>query len=352
MTITSEAFGNVLGETVELYTLTNPGGLEVKITNFGGIVTSNKAPDREGDLADVVLGYDAFGDYVNDPNYFGAICGRYGNRIARGRFRLDGEGYDLAINNAPNHLHGGNTGFNKRVWKAVPARVKDGVALTLKYVSPDGEENYPGTLDVDVTYVLTKDNDLRIEYAAKTDQTTPVNLTHHGYFNLAGAGNGTVLGHELSIEAERYTPTDKTLIPTGQLAPVEGTPLDFTTPKSIGRDIGDRHEQLEYGNGFDHNFVLDGARGNRATLAATVVEPESGRRMEVFTTEPGIQLYTANHLDGNAGRRGETYSKYGAFCLETQHFPDSPNQLGFPTTILIPGKEYTQTTIYRFSVVD
>jgi aldose 1-epimerase len=205
---------------------------------------------------------------------------------------------------------------------------------------------------VEVTYVLTEGDDLRIEYSAKADQATPVNLTHHGYFNLAGAGNGTIMGHELSIEAKRYTPTDRTMIPTGQLAPVEGTPLDFRSAKAIGRDIGDRDEQLEYADGFDHNFVLDGARGNHASLAATVVEPKSGRKMEVFTTEPGIQLYTANHLDGNAGRLGETYSKYGAFCLETQHFPDSPNHPEFPSTILRPGEEYTQATIYRFSTVD
>ncbi|MEM8953633.1 MAG: aldose epimerase family protein [Verrucomicrobiota bacterium] len=352
MTISSEPFGSVKGVPVELYTMRNPGGIEVQVTNFGGAVTSIKVPDRDGNLADVVLGYDTFGDYANDPNYFGAICGRYANRIARGRFDLDGVAYDLAINNAPNHLHGGNTGFDKRVWKASSARVKDGVAITLRYDSPDGEENYPGNLKVVVTYVLTKSNDLRIEYSAQTDEATPVNLTHHGYFNLRGAGNGTIAGHELTIEADRYTPTDKTLIPTGELAPVEGTPFDFRKAKPIGRDIGDRNDQLSIADGYDQNFVLNGGSSRRPALAATVREPRSGRKMEVFTTEPGIQLYTANHLDGNGGRRGESYSKYGAFCLEAQHFPDSPNQEGFPSTILRPGDEYTQTTVYRFSVDD
>ncbi|MEM7143991.1 MAG: aldose epimerase family protein [Verrucomicrobiota bacterium] len=352
MTVSSEPFGSVKGVPVELYTLRNPDGIEVQITNYGGIVTSIKVPDREGEVTEVVLGYDNFGDYANDPNYFGAICGRYANRIARGKFELEGARYDLAINNAPNHLHGGNTGYNKRVWKGSTSRTKDGVAVTLRYVSPDGEENYPGNLDVEVRYVLTKNDELRIEYSARTDKATPVNLTHHGYFNLRGAGNGTIAGHELQIEAARYTPTDKTLIPTGELAAVEGTPFDFREAKPIGRDIGDRHEQLSTADGYDQNFVLDGGGSNRPRLAATVTEPRSGRRMEVYTTEPGIQLYTANHLDGNAGRRGESYSKYGAFCLETQHFPDSPNQSNFPSTILLPGEEYKQTTVYRFSTVD
>jgi aldose 1-epimerase len=338
-------------DSIKLYTLENKAGMEVKITNYGAIVTSIKVPDRNGKLADIVLGYNDVSDYMNavDKPYFGAIVGRYGNRIAKGKFTLDGEEYDLATNNGENHLHGGVIGFDKVVWNA---EVVGGNAVRFTYLAKDTEEGYPGNLSVAVTYTLTDDNELEIDYRATTDKATPVNLTNHTYFNLKGEGEGTILEHELMINAKGFTPVDKGLIPTGKIVPVAGTPFDFTTAKPIGRDVGQENQQLEFGLGYDHNFVLDkGGREGEMTLAATVYEPASGRFMEVFTEEPGVQFYCGNFLDGRLkGKSGKTYVHRGGFCLETQHYPDSPNQPQFPNTILRPGEVYETRTVYRFSV--
>lgn len=348
--IVKAPFGKVNGTAVDLYTLTNAKGMRTCITNYGGIVTSLLVPDREGKLADVVLGYDSLDEYVKNNPYFGALIGRYGNRIAKGRFTLDGREYKLAQNNNGNHLHGGLKGFDKVLWAAQEVRTKKGPGLRLTYVSKDGEEGYPGKLSVTVTYTLTDANELAIQYQAKTSKPTPVNLTNHSYFNLAGAGTGDILGHLLTLQADRFTPVDAGLIPTGELRPVEGTPFDFRKPTAIGKRIALKDEQLTLGGGYDHNFVLSKKEARGMTLAARVFEPKSGRVMEVLTSEPGVQFYSGNFLDGtNVGKGGKPYKHRYGFCLETQHFPDSPNKPEFPSTFLGPNQSYATTTIYRFS---
>jgi aldose 1-epimerase len=334
------------GTAVDLYTLTNANGMKAKIMTYGGIITELDVPDRDGKLGDVVLGFDDLKGYVAGHPYFGALVGRVANRIAKGKFTLDGKEYKVAVNNGPNALHGGLKGFDKQVWKAEPIKVADGVALKLTYVSKDGEEGYPGELTSTVTYTLTNKNELKIDYKATTDKTTVLNLTNHSYFNLAGPNSGTILDHELMLAADTYTPTDDTLIPTGEIKPVKGTPLDFTKPATIGSRIGELKGEP---GGYDHNFVLRAGDASPA-LAARVYEPKTGRIMEVFTTEPGIQFYTGNFLDGtNKGKGGVVYKKNQGFCLECQHFPDSVNQPKFPTMTLEPGKTYKQTTVYKFS---
>ena len=344
--ITKFNFGKLPdGTAVDQYTLTGDHGAFCKIITYGGTVTELHVPDKTGQLADVVLGFDNLAGYLGPQPYFGAICGRYANRIAKGKFTLDGKTYSLAINNGPNALHGGLKGFDKVVWQATPGESKDGATLKLEYTSADGEEGYPGKLKVTVVYTFTDKNDLHIDYAATTDKPTAINLTNHSYFNLAGAGSGDVFGHELMLTAKNFTPTDDSLIPTGEIKSVKGTPFDFTTAKPIGKDIAQLYSQPH--KGYDHNFVLDNQNKSLA-LAARVTEPKSGRVMEVLTTEPGVQLYTANFLGDTKGKAGKIYKQYGAFCLETQHYPDSVNHHNFPSVILRPGAEYRTTTIYRF----
>jgi len=338
------------GQPVELYRLRTRRGLTATLATYGGIVTSLELPDREGRLADVVLGFDALDGYLSGNPYFGAIVGRYGNRIAKGRFRLENQEHVLAVNFGANHLHGGVRGFDKVVWTAEPLTTEDGPALRLGYASPDGEEGYPGALMASVVYTLTEQGELRIEYAAATDRPTVVNLTHHSYFNLAGHGAGDVLGHLLTIDADRFTPVDDGLIPTGELRGVAGTPFDFREPTAIGARIDEDDPQLATGGGYDHNFVLN-RRQPGLGFAARVHEPRSGRAIEVFTTEPGLHFYSGNLLDGRlTGKGGRHYPRRAGLCLETQHFPDSPNQPGFPTTRLDPGRRYESATVYRFSV--
>lgn len=337
------------GQSVDIYTLTNSRGAEVKITNYGGIVTSLKVPDRTGRLGDVVLGFDDLAAYLKGHPYFGAIIGRYGNRIAKGRFTLNGVEYKLAVNNGANHLHGGVKGFDKVVWNAKPLKVPNGVALELTYLSKDGEEGYPGNLSVKVTYTLTNANELKIEYSATTDKDTVVNLTHHSYFNLAGQGEGDILKHSLFLNANRFTPTDEGSIPTGELRSVRNTPFDFLRMTEIGARINDPDQQLQFSKGYDHNFVLNGKIGTMR-LGARVYEAGTGRVMEVWTTEPGIQFYTGNFLDGTlTGKDGKVYNSRYGFCLETQHYPDSPNQSKFPSTVLRKGTRYHTVTVYKFS---
>jgi len=339
------------GQPVDLFVLTNKNGAEVSITNYGGAVVSIKLPDRSGKFADVVLGYDTIDGYVNDKGYFGVLVGRYGNRIAHAQFVLDGKTYTLAKNNGENSLHGGVKGFNKAVWTAKTLSKKDGQSLELSYLSQDGEEGFPGNLKVTVIYTLTDSNALKIEYSATTDKKTVVNLTNHSYFNLAGQGNGDILGHLLTIEADKFTPVDSGLIPTGEHRDVAGTPFDFRKPTAVGARIDQDDEQLKLGGGYDHNFVLRRSAGSGESLAARVVEPTSGRVLEVWTTEPGVQFYTGNFLDGKtAGKGGVTYPKRSALCLETQHFPDSPNQPKFPSVVLNPGERYHTITTYKFSM--
>ncbi|MDQ3410928.1 MAG: galactose mutarotase [Chloroflexota bacterium] len=343
-----EPFGTVDGEEVTRYTLTNGSGMSVAILTYGGIIQSIMVPSRDGELANVTLGFDSFDGYAAGHPYFGNITGRYANRIAKGTFELEGETYELAINNEPNTLHGGEKGFDKYVWDA--AVLDDGIGVRLSRTSPDGEEGYPGTLEVEVTYTLTDANELQIDYLATTDAPTVVNLTNHAYFNLAGEGNGSILDHELQLMAGNYTPVDETLIPTGEIAAVSGTPMDFTEPHAIGERIRDDFGQLVIGRGYDHNYVLDREDDDTLQLAARVVEPTSGRVLEVLTTEPGIQLYSGNFLDGSViGASGRMYRQGDGFALETQHFPDSPNQPDFPTTVLNPGEEFRSTTVYAFS---
>jgi aldose 1-epimerase len=352
--VPARAFGSLPdGQSVTLYTLEDPAGLRVEVMDYGGTIVRLLAPDRAGHRADVVLGFGTAAEYPARSPYFGALIGRVGNRIAGGRFTLDGREYTLATNNAPAgvrcHLHGGRKGFDKVMWRAQPTVHEGRPALRLNYTSADGEEGYPGALAVEVMYSLTRDNGLRIDYTATTTAPTPVNLTNHTYFNLKGEGAGTVLDHELQIRAQRYTPVDAGLIPTGELAPVAGTPLDFTTARTIGSRIKTDHPQLRFGNGYDHNWALDGT-GGRLALAASVREPASGRVLEVLTTEPGLQFYSGNFLDGKiTGKSGAPYVFRGAFCLETQHFPDAVHQPAFPDTVLRPGQTYRSTTIYRFS---
>jgi aldose 1-epimerase len=345
-----EAWGKTSdGRTVDRYTLTNPAGAEVDIITWGAIVTRIAVPDRTGKKDDVVLGFDTLAGYLGQHPYFGAIVGRYGNRIAKGRFALDGKTYTLATNNGPNSLHGGNKGFDKQVWQARPIASADGQGVELTYVSKDGEEGYPGTLTTKVTYTLTPSSVLRIQYEATTDTDTVLNVTNHSYFNLAGHANGDILKHELQLDADRFTPVDATLIPTGEIRPVAGTPFDFRTPHAIGERINVDDEQIKFGGGYDHNFVLNGQMGT-LRRAARVVEPSTGRVLEVFTTEPGVQFYSGNFLDGSVkGKGGRAYPKRSGFCLETQHFPDSPNHPKFPSTVLKAGDTYKSTTEFRFA---
>jgi aldose 1-epimerase len=349
MSITRQVFGATAdGAAIEIYTLARPGGLEARIMTYGGTLVSLQAPDSAGQRADVVLGFDSLAPYLAGQPFFGALIGRFCNRIAGGRFRLNGVEYTLAQNDGPNHLHGGPQGFDKVIWRTAPGADAGAPTLELAYLSRDGEEGYPGNLDVAVVYTLTADNALRIDYQAATDQDTLVNLTNHSYFNLAGAGD--VLAHELMIPAERFLPVDGHLIPTGERRPVHGTPMDFTRPAAIGAHIHDDDQQLRLASGgYDHTWVLDKAAGALG-LAAEVYDPASGRVLEVFTTQPGVQFYTGNFLDGSlTGKGGRVYQKHHGFCLETQHFPDSPNQPDFPSTVLKPGEIYRQTTIFRCS---
>jgi len=340
------------GQLVKVYTLTNADGVELRAMSYGGIILSLRVPDRDGQFDDVVLGYETLDKYLDESPYFGAIVGRYANRIAEGRFTLNGKTYDLATNNGPNHLHGGSVGFDKRVWAARPFVDEHGTGIEFSYTSPDGEEGYPGTLDTTVRYTLTDDNQLIVYYEATTTEATPVNLSQHTYFNLAGDGSRDVLDHQIRLNANRFTPVDSTLIPTGELRPVADTPFDFTSPTPIGARIDADHTQIEYGGGYDHNFVLDRSAAGKDSLAlaARVVEPQTGRVMTVHTTEPGVQFYTGNFLDSSlTGKDGAVYERRYGFCLETQHFPDSPNQPNFPSTILQPGETYRSRTIFTFS---
>jgi aldose 1-epimerase len=337
------------GKPIDVFTLTN-GRIEMRAMTYGGIILSLKVPDRAGHVTDVVLGFDNPEGYLKPPPppYFGALIGRYGNRIAKGKFTLDGKTYTLAINNPPNHLHGGNRGFDKVLWNAESKETADGVSVIFTRTSPDGEEGYPGALQARVTYTLTPKNELILEYHATTDKATPVNLTQHSYFNLAGDGSGDILSHDLTINADRYTPVDSTLIPTGELAPVTGTPFDFRKPTAIGARIGQDNAQLKNGNGYDHNWVLNGS-GSGLHPAARLADPKSGRSMEISTTEPGLQFYSGNFLDGTiTGKDGHVYKFRNGLCLETQHFPDSPNQPKFPSTILRPGQNYDSKTVLTF----
>jgi len=332
------------GTVIEAFTLRNAKGAMAKVIPYGATLTELWMPDRNGKLGDVVLGFDSLKGYLGSHPYFGSTVGRYANRIAKGKFTLDGQEYTLAINNGPNSLHGGKIGFDRRVWKAEPLREPHAAAVRFTYLSPDGEENYPGNLSVSVTYTLTDENALKLDYSAKTDKATPVNLTNHSYFNLAGSG-GDILGYVLYLNADWFTPVDATLIPTGEIRSVKGTPLDFTKPTPIGAHIA----EIKDIGGYDHNFVINGEPG-KLRLAARVSEPTSGRQMEVWTTEPGVQFYSSIGLDGTiVGKGGIAYKKYGALCLETQHYPDSPNHPNFPSTILRPGESFHSETIYKFS---
>ena len=363
--ITKALFGSLPdGRAATLYTLSNERGLVVKITDFGGIITEIHAPDRDGKHADIVLGYDTVAPYVDASPYFGALIGRYGNRLCAGRFMLDGRRFQLPVNNGANHLHGGEWGYHKVLWKAQPFHDATGVGLTLTHCSVDGEEGYPGRLDVTVVYRLSNElsnelgnelgnesnnaGELVVSFHAVTDQATPVNLTQHSYFNLAGGGD--ILAHQLMLHASRFTPIDATSIPTGALAPVAGTPFDFRTPRAIGETIGVDDEQLRNGSGYDHNFVIDKPRAGMPVLAARVRDPSSGRVLELTTEEPGVQFYSGNFLDGSLTGKGRQYGFRSGFCLEPQHFPDSPNQPAFPNTILRPGQKYATVSTYKFSV--
>ncbi len=336
-------WGEADGKKISLYTLTNSNGTEVKITNYGGIVTSWVMPDKNGSKSSIVLGFDELQGYMAPPPYFGAIIGRYGNRIAKGKFKIDGKEYTLATNNDQNHLHGGNKGFDKVVWDVAPLKESD-ASITLSYLSKDGEEGYPGNLNVTVTYTLTNDDELNIEYNAETDKATPVNLTNHSYFNLTGDVSNTILNHSLMIDADKYTPVDATLIPTGELKDVAGTPFDFRQPKLIGAEIG------KVDGGYDHNWVLNRSGGDLQKVA-TLSDSVSGRQVDVFTTEPGLQFYSGNFLDGTLKTSaGKVINKHTGLCLETQHYPDSPNRDNFPTTTLQPGQKYHTVTKYKASV--
>jgi aldose 1-epimerase len=347
--IEKQAYGKLPdGTAIDAYVLTNAHGMQAKVITYGGLLTELRVPDKSGQAADVVFGFDNLEGYLKGHPYFGSNVGRVANRIAKGKFTLDGKEYTLAINNGPNALHGGDKGFDKQVWKAEPLESKNGPAVRFTYQSKDGEEGYPGNLTATATCTLTDDNGLRIDYTATTDKATPVNLAHHSYFNLGGQDAGSILDHVLWIDADKYTPTDETLIPTGELKDVKGAPLDFTQPTPIGKRI----EQLKgkgLPGGYDHNYVLNGGETKEPRVAVRVKDPKSGRVMEVLTTQPGMQLYTGNFLSGKEkGKGGAVYQQHHAFCLEAQHFPDSVNHANFPSTILKPGETYKQTTIYRF----
>jgi len=346
LSVSEAPFGKLAsGKEATLYTLTNANGMVVKITNYGGIITEIQAPDRNGKFTNVVLGFDNLDDYVKSSPYFGALIGRYGNRIAKGKFSIDGKTYQLATNNNNlNHLHGGVVGFDKVLWDSKSFKTDSTVGLTLNRLSPDGEEGYPGNLNVTVVYEVNNKNEISIKFKAVTDKATPVNLTAHSYFNMAGGGD--ILNQELLINADRYTPIDKGLIPTGELAPVAGTPFDFTTSHAVGKMINEKNEQLTNGKGYDHNFVLS----NKNNADARFMDPKSGRVLEVFSSEPGIQFYSGNFLDGKIKNKDWVFNFRSAICLEPQHFPDSPNQPKFPNTILKPGDTYSAFITYRFSV--
>jgi len=350
MMVTKEAYGKLSdGTQIDQYTLTNPNGLKVKLINYGAIITSVETPDRNGKIENITLHRDLLADYREMKNgksttpYFGATVGRYGNRIAKGHFTLDGKEYTLAVNNAPNALHGGLKGFDKVVWKAEPVESPDTVGVAFTYTSPDGEEGYPGALKTKVTYSLTDKDELKMDYEATTDKPTVLNLTNHTYWNLAGAGNCDITKHVLMLNADRYLTVEETLIPLGRVDAVKGTPMDFTSPKAIGKDMA----QVE--GGYDHCYVLV-RKGDGLSLAARVTEPTSGRVMEVYTTQPAVQFYGGNFLDGTIHAGGKTYDKHFGFCLETQHYPDSPNEKDFPSTVLKPGETYKQSTVHKFSV--
>jgi aldose 1-epimerase len=348
--VRKESFGKTGdGRPVDLYTLTNAHGVEVRAMTYGGIIVSLRVPDKSGNLGDIVLGHEKAEGYMPNPTYFGVIVGRYANRIANGTFTLDGVKYTLPKNDGPNSLHGGTEGFNQKIWEAKEFKNAKGVGVAFSYLSKDGEEGYPGNLKVNVSYTLTDENKLIVDYEATTDKATPINLSQHSYFNLAGEGSGDILGHHLMLNADRFTPVDKTLIPTGELRPVKGTPFDFTKPTAIGARINQDDEQLVVGKGYDHNWVLN-RKGDGLSLAARVHEPTSGRVLEVFTTEPGIQFYSGNFLDGTiTGKQGHVYKLRYGLCLETQHFPDSPNHPDFPSPILRPGKKFQSQTVFKFS---
>jgi aldose 1-epimerase len=348
--ITSKSFGKTTnGISASLYTLKNSSGASATISNYGGIVTSLMIPDRNGKVSDIVLGFKTLPEYEKKSPYFGCLVGRYGNRIAKGKFTLDGVDYQLATNNGVNALHGGIKGFDKVVWEATPELTKQGPSLKLTYVSKDGEEGYPGKLSVTATYTLTDKNELKLVYRAKTDRKTIVNLTHHSYFNLAGQGSGDVLGHVVTLKSNRYTPVDKDLITTGKIESVKGTPFDFRKPTTLGARINENNEQLKFGKGYDHNWVAAKLPGQLGVVAK-VEDPKTGRVMEVLSTEPGFQLYTGNFLDGTlVGKGGKVYNFRNGFCIEPQHYPDSPNHKNFPSVVLKPGQTYKNTIIYRFS---
>jgi aldose 1-epimerase len=351
--VTSTPFGTTAdGRPAQLFTLKNGHGIELQVTTYGGIITSLKTPDKTGRFDDIVLGYDNLQGYIHDSPYFGAIVGRYGNRIARGRFTLDGTTYRLAINNGPNSLHGGLRGFDKVVWNAKSFKNSEGVGVALDYTSADMEEGFPGTLRAHVTYTLTDDDRLIVDYQATTDKATPVNLTQHTYWNLVGSAQRDILGHQLMINADAMTPVDTTLITTGEITPVAGTPFDFRTPTAIGARVDQRQNaQIRYGNGYDHNWVLNrgGATPGALVEAARVVEPSSGRTLDITTTEPGLQFYSGNFLDGSiTGKGGAVYHFRYGLALETQHYPDSPNHPNFPSTILRPGQQYHTRTVFQF----
>lgn len=347
---TKQAFGKMpSGEEVSLFTLSNAKGMQVGIITYGARVASIKVPDKAGAVADVVLGFDNLEGYLGNNPYFGAVVGRYGNRIAKGKFSLNGTEYKLAVNNGENALHGGLLGFDKRVWTAKESVSPEGQKLELTYVSKDGEEGYPGTLTATVVYTLTDANELRLDYSSTTDKDTVANITNHSYFNLAGQGDSDVLPLQVTLNASKFTPVDKGLIPTGELRPVDGTPFDFRQPHAIGERIDADYDQIKLGGGYDHNLVADGAAGTLRSVAK-VVDPKSGRTMELSTTEPGVQFYTGNFLDGTiTGKGGKVYKRRYGFCLETQHFPDSPNHPDFPTTTLKAGATYKSTTVFKFS---